>query len=230
MLNIGHRGAMGHAPENTLASVQMALDMAVDWIEVDVYFVDDALVVIHDDQLERTTNGQGAVMAQSFAYLRSLDAGEGQKIPLLDEVFELVAGRVGINVELKGPNTAVPTIRFLEQQLKTGWPIEKMLVSSFDHQELLRAKTANSAIARAALYDTNGIDFDFVLNQLEAIAINPWLGIVNEEMVRQAHAYHLNVFVYTVNEVDDLSRMLMMGVDGVFTNFPDRLNALLQEK
>ena len=230
MLNIGHRGAMGHAPENTLASFQLALDMNVDWLELDVYFVDGELVVIHDDTLERTTNGQGDVMAQSLDYLRRLDAGNGEKIPLLSEVFELVDKRVGINVELKGPNTAKATVKFLECQLEKGWQVEQLLLSSFDHQELLLAKQTNPLFPRAPLFWDNPIDYDFVLNEIEGIAINPSLRIVTPEMIEEAHQNQLKVFVYTVNEIKELQNMIDWGADGVFTNFPDRLPKVNPEK
>jgi glycerophosphoryl diester phosphodiesterase len=105
---IGHRGACGHAPENTLSSFELAIEMGCPWIELDVYHIDGELLVIHDDTLERTTNGTGDVMDQSVAYLRTLDAGDGQQIPTLNEIIELVGHRAGINVELKGPDTELP--------------------------------------------------------------------------------------------------------------------------
>ncbi len=230
MLNIGHRGAMGHVPENTLASFQKALDFGVEWLELDVYFVDGELVVIHDDTLDRTTNGTGNVMDFSLKYIRSLDAGHGQKVPLLSEVFELADRQVGINVELKGPGTAIPTIQFLEEQLKKGWQLDQLLLSSFNHQELLLAKQTNPTFPRAPLYWMGDIDYDFVLNELEAIAVNPSLKMVTAELVQEAHQHDLKVFVYTVNETADLQRMMDWGVDGVFTNFPDRLNQLRADR
>lgn len=223
MLNIGHRGAMGYAPENTLPSFEKALQMGVDWIELDVYAVEGELVVIHDDTLERTTNGSGRVMDQSLAYLRSLDAGHGARIPLLAEVFELVNQQVGINVELKGPDTAVPTIRFLEDQLKKGWPLNKILISSFDHAQLLTAKAENPQFERAALYYNRPIDYNFVTETLAAAAVNPWLGDVTAHLVNQAHQYDLQVYVFTVNDPADIRQMRKLGVDGVFTNYPDRV-------
>ena len=112
-LCFGHRGAMGHVPENTLKSIQRALDIGVDYIEIDVYLVEDKLIVIHDDRLERTTDGEGYVVDKKLDYLRSLDAGEGQKIPLLEEVLDLINGRTGLNIELKGENTAVPVLNMI---------------------------------------------------------------------------------------------------------------------
>ena len=223
MLNIGHRGAMGYVPENTLPSFAKAIEMGVDWIELDVYAVEGELVVIHDETLERTTNGMGQVMERPLDYLRSLDAGNGAKIPLLAEVFALVKQRVGINVELKGSNTAVSTVQFLETQLTAGWPLDKLLLSSFDHDQLLAAKSANANIPRAALYYDRPIDYAFVTQQLEAVAVNPWLGNVTAELVGQAHAHNLKVFVFTVNDPDDIARMRELRVDGVFTNYPDRV-------
>ena len=90
MLCIGHRGAMGHEPENTLLSVRKALSLGVDAVEIDVYNVEDNLVVIHDRNLSRTTNGTGYLTERSFQYLRSLDAGKGEQIPTLREVIDTI--------------------------------------------------------------------------------------------------------------------------------------------
>ncbi|MFT5193263.1 MAG: glycerophosphoryl diester phosphodiesterase [Cellvibrionaceae bacterium] len=223
MLNIGHRGAMGHAPENTLESIQIALDMGVDWMEIDVYFIEGELVVIHDDDLDRTTNGTGAVIDQTLAHLRSLDAGNGQQIPLLSEVVGLIAGRVGLNIELKGPGTAGPVIEYLENHLSDEWKTDQILLSAFDHQELADAKAINPKYKRAPLYWQGEIDYDFVVNELEAVSINPSLRMVTKEMVDEAHGHGLSVFVYTVNESADIERMRKIGVDGIFTNYPDRV-------
>ena len=227
MLNIGHRGAMGHAPENTLESIQLALEMGVDWMEIDVYAVENELVVIHDDDLDRTTNGTGPVMEKTLTHLRSLDAGNGQQIPLLSEVVELMhnhsGGKVGLNIELKGPKTAAPVIRFLENQLPDDWPTDQILLSAFDHSQLTEAKKLNPKYKRAPLYWMGKIDYTFVVQELEAVGINPSLRMVTKEMVNEAHSHGLTVLVYTVNEKPDIERMREIGVDGIFTNFPDRV-------
>ena len=105
-LVIGHRGATGYEPENTLRSFEKALQLGCSWIELDVHVVDDQIVVIHDDDLSRTTNGFGLVSTSSFKYLRSLDAGKGEQVPTLQEVMELIGQRCRVNVELKGKGTA----------------------------------------------------------------------------------------------------------------------------
>src|SRR5215468_1025511 len=112
---IGHRGAAGLEPENTLRSFARAIEIGVDAIELDVYCVDDHLVVIHDDTLERTTNGRGDVMAHSFAALRRLDAGHGERIPTLDEVLAQMPAHFTVNVELKGKATAAPVARCIAE-------------------------------------------------------------------------------------------------------------------
>lgn len=223
MITIGHRGAMGHAPENTLASFQKAIELGVDWVELDVYAVDGELVVIHDETLERTTNGRGKITDYTLTELRQLDAGDGQKIPLLGEVFDLVEGRVGINVELKGPATAAPAVAFLQEKIKGGWPTDKLLLSSFDHNQLLQAQLLDAAIARAPLYYGRPPDFSFAVDVLQAVAVNPFVQDVTPEMVNEAHQHGLMVWVYTVNEPSDIVRMRQFGVDGIFTNYPDRV-------
>ena len=121
MICIGHRGASGYAPENTLEAFELAISMHCPWVELDVYAVEDELLVIHDDTLERTTNGRGRVMQTPLAALRSLDAGKGQQIPTLSEVIELIDHRAGINIELKGEHTALPVNRLLADYRERGW-------------------------------------------------------------------------------------------------------------
>ena len=140
MLCIGHRGAMGHEPENTLLSIRKALSLGVDWIEVDVYNVENNLVVIHDRSLERTTNGSGYTCEQTFSYIRSLDAGKGQQIPTLSEVFDMVNRQAGINIELKGFNTAKLVVDLIQKYIAKGWNYQYFLVSSFNHYELEQVK------------------------------------------------------------------------------------------
>ena len=103
--------------------------MGCPWIELDVYFVGGELLVIHDDSLERTTSGKGEVMGSGLYYLRSLDAGNGQQIPTLQEVAELVDGRCGINIELKGPDTARPASIFAATLCRGYWQEDQFLFS-----------------------------------------------------------------------------------------------------
>lgn len=237
MLCIGHRGAAGHAPENTIAAIEQGIHKGAQWIEVDVYCVEGQLIVFHDDRLERTTNGTGLVMEQRFEYLRSLDAGNGQPIPTLQEVFDTMAQfrcLIGINIELKGPDTAGPVAAFLQQQsadhaLSLPKLLERNLlaVSSFEHHQLQHLHQLNPAIPLGALFwdlpSTAPHEAIATAQQLHATSLNLRHDTVTAEMIQAAHGVGLQVLAYTVNEPKDLNRMRSLGVDGVFTDYPDRV-------
>ncbi|MYJ75784.1 MAG: glycerophosphodiester phosphodiesterase, partial [Gammaproteobacteria bacterium] len=140
MLIIGHRGAAGLAPENTLAGFARAVELGVDGVELDVHLAGPEVVVIHDERVDRTTNGVGLVRDLTFAELRRLDAGDGQRVPTLKEVLDLVPEHMLVNIELKGVGTAEPVAAIvgdLALGAKRG-RLPALLVSSFDHGELGR--------------------------------------------------------------------------------------------
>ena len=220
MLCIGHRGAMGYEPENTLLSIKKALSLGVDWIEVDVYNVENNLVVIHDRTLERTTNGSGYTTEQSFSYIRSLDAGKGQKIPILSEVFDTVNRQAVINIELKGFNTENLIVNLIKEYINRGWSYQDFFVSSFNHYELKQIQQNCPQIKLGLL--TYGIPLNYleIAKQLNVIAIIFALDFITEKLVSQSHQAGFKVFVYTVNEPKDINRMKLLKVDGIFTNYP----------
>ncbi|MBQ62530.1 MAG: glycerophosphodiester phosphodiesterase [Gammaproteobacteria bacterium] len=220
LLCIGHRGACGHEPENTLSSFSLAITMGSPWIELDVFSVEGELLVIHDDSLERTTNGDGEVMTSSLEYLRSLDAGGHQQIPFLHEVTELVDQRCGINIELKGPDTALPVSRFLTTLCDEGWDSQAFLLSSFDHAELERA---DPRFRRGALFHRAVPDYFNSTSDLGAYSINLSSRLITQKLIDEAHHNNLKVYVYTVNDLDEIRQMEALGVDGIFTDFPDRV-------
>ena len=220
MLAIGHRGACGYQPENTLASFRHAARLGCPWIELDVYHVEGQLVVIHDDDLARTTNGEGLVMESSFAYLRSLDAGNGEQIPTLQEVLEVVDTKMNINVELKGPETAEPVAALLTNACQNQWYNEQFLISSFHHDELTRA-SAN--FRRGALFGRPAADIIGRSKEISAFSVNVSLRMISQKLVNLAHHAQLKIYVYTVNDRRDINRLRNWGVDGVFSDFPDRV-------
>lgn len=228
ILNIGHRGAAGLAPENTLKSVHKALDHGVDWIEVDVYYVDGELLVIHDDRLERTTNGSGYVLEKSFSYLRSLDAGDGEQIPTLQEVLALIDRKAGINIELKGPDTAEAVATLIHDALRRGWQYDQFLVSSFNHHSLQHIKEIDPNVPIGVLIYALPLDYAAAAGELTAFSVNMGMSFITKAFVEDAHKRQLKVFVYTVNEAEDFVRMAALGVDGIFTDYPDRLQKFLR--
>lgn len=231
MICFGHRGACGHEPENTLRSVRRALELGADGIEVDVYLVDGHLVVIHDDTLNRTTNGTGPVVEKSFAYLRSLDAGLGERIPTLEEVFDAANRRAVVNVELKGPGTAEPVVRLIERFVQTGgWRYEDFLVSSFDLAQIQTAKKLLPEIRTGALIEKAQPGLVEFAERLGAWSLHPGKRCVTPELVADAHRRGLKVLVFTINRPAEFASMVALGVDGVFTDYPDRVVAFLRSQ
>ncbi len=223
MLCIGHRGAMGYEPENTLLSIAKALTLGVDCIEVDVYNVENNLIVFHDRHLSRTTNGTGNTCDRSFAYLRSLDAGKGQQIPTLAEVFDTVNRRCGINIELKGSNTARLVINLIQEYIYRGWQYEDFLVSSFNHYELKQLKDTCPEIAIGILIYGLPLNYLEIATELNAVAIIPAIEFVTQKVVQNIQNRGFKIFVYTVNETEDINAMKLLNVDGIFSNYPDRV-------
>lgn len=219
---IGHRGAKGHRPENTLSSFEFALQLGCPWIELDVYFVEGELLVIHDKSVDRTTNGTGLIKDLSLSALRALDAGDGQQIPTLDEVVALVNRRCRINVELKGPDTAEPVNQALSRYCQEGWESGDFLISSFNHRELDKAEPV---FRRGALFAEIPGDWLERTLALGAWSANFDQKKVTRDLVVKAHEAGIKVLVYTANEPQDIERVTAAGVDGIFSDFPDRVLA-----
>ena len=225
----GHRGARGHEPENTLRSVRRALALGANGIEVDVHLADGRLMVIHDETLNRTTNGTGRVAKKTFAELRALDAGKGERIPTLEEVFDTVSRRAVVNVELKGPGTAAPVARLIEEYVRTrGWQWADFLVSSFDHAQIEAVKNLRPEIRTGALVEKTPRGLAAFAEKIGAWSLNPGQRCVTPELVADAHARGLKVFVYTVNRPQEIAALAALGVDGVFTDFPERVADFLR--
>ena len=219
-----HRGARGHEPENTLRSFAKAIDLGSPWIELDVYPVEGELVVIHDLRLERTTNGTGYVFDSSLEYLRSLDAGKGERIPTLREVIDLVDNRCGVNIELKWHGAAEPVAGVVDTCCRElGWSPDHFLVSSFIHQELVRFRELLPAIRIGALTGELPLTHAAFAETLGAYSVNPTIEFISRDFVEDAHRRGLKVFVYTVDHPEDIAWMQRLGVDGVFTDFPERV-------
>jgi glycerophosphoryl diester phosphodiesterase len=220
ILVIGHRGAAGLVPENTLPSFQRAFDCGVGAVELDVYAVEGELIVIHDDTLERTTDGTGPLAERRLAELRRLDAGSGWPIPLLAEVTAALPAGVGLNIELKGPDTAEPVAAFLARHA-----LPDVLVSSFEHDELTRFHALAPDVRVAPLFHKWQDDAWAIAAGLGAWAINLSRKIATTERLQQARALGLRTFVYTVNDLDEARLLIANGATGIFTDFPDRITA-----
>ena len=227
MIIFGHRGARGHLPENSLPSIALALDQGADWIEIDVQMADGDCWVIHDNTLDRTTNGSGPVADASRETLSELDAGEGAGIPTLAQVMDCVAGRAGLNIELKGAGTAGFVAAAIANRVQAGvadWG--DYIVSSFHHGWLQAVRTLEPSIPVGALYLGVPVDLAASAEALGAVAVHLGLDFLDPAMIDDAHARGMAAYVYTVNSKADLQRMAALGVDGVFTDYPDRARHL----
>ena len=227
MLIIGHRGSAGTTPENTLKSFEAAVQAGADAVELDVQVCGSGeLVVFHDRRVDRTTNGKGMVSRLTFSQLRSLDAGDKEKVPTLEEVLDLVDNRIEIHIELKSTGTSEKTARVLNRYVQEGrYSFDRFVVSSFNHHELANFRKFNRSCRLAALMAHRPLSYAGVVakDPLDFWSLNLNLDSACPEFVRSAHERGARFLVYTVNEPEDRDMLEEMGVDGVFTNFPARL-------
>lgn len=220
---IAHRGASGLAPENTLKAIRLALTLGAGAIEIDVQLADGELWVFHDRRLERCTDGSGVLTAQSRAYLASLDAGEGEGIPTLWQVMEAIAGQAELHIELKGSQTADEVARLTRlAEAELGFGPTQWVVSSFHHPELARFAALRPDIRLGALTSTIPLTLAKFAAALGAWSLNCDVDFVDQALVQDAHKLGLKVLVYTVDEPADQAMLAAIGVDGIFTNRPDR--------
>jgi glycerophosphoryl diester phosphodiesterase len=220
LLRIGHRGAAGHASENTLASFEVAIKLGVDFVEFDVRRSQDGtLVLIHDRTVERTTNGRGIVEYLTLRALRQLDAGGGEKIPLLEEGLRCLNGRAGAMIELKVKGIAAETCAAVKAVQFQG----AVIVASFLHQELLTVRKNMPGLFTLALFKANHMIVP--ASALPAYATHAGLPLrsVRAALVGTFQKRKIKVFVYTVDAPEDIARMKSLGVNGIISNFPDRV-------
>lgn len=222
--NIAHRGASMSFPENTLAAFRAAVDEGAGMCELDVQLTrDGAVVVIHDETVDRTTNGSGAVAELTLAEIQRLDAGHGEHIPTLDEVFAATAGKCGLNIELKAGRVEAEVARLLRK-----WnALDSSAVSSFDLDSLKLIREADPAVRIGVLVEENPAERFDAAARLHAYAVNPRFDLAWPEFCQKAHALGLEVLAWTVDEVELMGLLINNGVDGIMTNYPAKLRELI---
>lgn len=224
-LTIGHRGAKGHLAENTLESIQKALDFNVDGVEIDVHLcASGELVVFHDVTLDRITNGIGEISKKTFDDLTQLTINNKFKIPTLEEVLNLIDKKCLLNIELKGKNTAIKTCEMVQYYIKNkGWNYNGFIVSSFQNHELETMFTLDKNIPLAVLAKANidnAIEFAKAIN---ALAIHPNSTIVTKANIKKAQDLGYKINVWTVNNAEIMKRMKTYNVDAIISDYPDRI-------
>jgi glycerophosphoryl diester phosphodiesterase len=232
VLTIAHRGASGDFPENTLAAFAAAIRAGADMCELDVQrTADGALAVIHDDTVDRTTDGHGRVDALTLAAIKRLDAGRwydapftGERVPTLQEVFDLTAGQCGLNIELKAKGVAEQICGLIRERAAEG----TAMVSSFDWAELAEVRRIAPAIRIGLLADRAPARLIDTAERMNAWAINPDRKLVAPRLCATAHRRTLQVYTWTVDDPDEMRRLIGAGVDGIMTNHPELLRAVLE--
>lgn len=240
-LVIGHRGSPAHAPENTLASFELAVTEKADAIEFDVKLsADGQVVIIHDSSVDRTTNGKGPVSKLDLAALKKLDAGTkfsgsftGERIPSLLEVFERFGSQILMNIELTNYSTPFDDLVAKVIELVKAYKLENRIIfSSFLSKNLKIAQKLLPEVP-CGLLVYSGLLGAFPRKfgwQKRFQALHPYLTDVNQDLVNQVHAAGKRIHVWTVNGQKDLERMLALKVDGIFTDDPGQLRRLMEDR
>lgn len=225
MLKIAHRGARGYAAENTLASFQKAIDMNVDGIELDVHLSSEGeLMVIHDETVDRTTNGKGEVIKFTKTELQNFTIEGENKIPTLIEVFDLVNRSCFINIELKTFETATKVVELIEKYiLEKNWEYTDFIVSSFDWNALQDVSFRNPKIPIGVLTEINLDEAHAFAKVIQAKSIHPDFQLLNLKNTQKLQENGFEVFPWTVNETADINKIKSFNVNGIITDFPDRV-------
>ncbi|WP_158971263.1 glycerophosphodiester phosphodiesterase family protein [Paraglaciecola sp. L3A3] len=226
MLVFAHRGASSHAPENTLLAMEKALEQQADGIEMDVQQIGNELVIFHDRILSRNSNGTGLVKEHNLKALQALDLGEGQSIPTLWQVLNLVNGQCLLNLEIKDVTDVSLVICNIERAVsELAFNYTDFFISSFDHHFLAKFKALAPHIRIAALTASKPLKYAEFAEQLGAYSVNVDMCCLDENFVQDAKQRGLKIMVYTVDEAKELLKLKEWQVDGVFSNSP--ANALL---
>ncbi len=225
MQKIGHRGAKALVDENTIPSIEKAIELGVDAIEIDVHKCSTGeLVVIHDETVKRTTNGKGKVANLSYKELSMLRTEQMYKIPTLSEVLQVCKGKCKLHIELKGKGTAKAVCMLIEEVVANKeWAYDQLYVSSFDAKKITKVKARNSAIKVGLIAESK-------TNKAFAIAVdNAYdnLYIYHEKLrsrlVRMAKLKNINLYAWTVNKPADIKKVKALDISGIISDQPDLL-------
>jgi glycerophosphoryl diester phosphodiesterase len=234
---IAHRGASGHAPENTLAAFERAVELGAGFIETDLHLSRDLqFVAIHDAGLERTTNGRGAVHDHTLAELRKLDAGQwfdrqfrGQRIPTLDEILAFSRKHdVMFYLQIKY-DVAWGMHHALVSALRNAESTARTVVVSFNPATLLALRKLDTSVMMGLLVEEAQPDSLKTALDIGVRQLCPRSALIRRELVEEAHHSDVHVVTWTVNRAEEMRAMIAVGVDGIMTDFPDRLRATIED-
>ncbi|SDH47163.1 glycerophosphoryl diester phosphodiesterase [Planococcus glaciei] len=238
MVNVAHRGASGHAPENTMGAFQKGFEMKADYIEIDVQMTKDGeLVVIHDTTVDRTTNGTGKVGSLTFEEIRQLDAGSwfsesyaGEKVPTFEEVIDAFRGKVGILIELKAPEL-YPGMekKIADALMERNMHLSnngKVILQSFNHESMKKSKELLPNLPHGVLVGAgwkNVTEEQLAQFATYADFFNPTMSIVTDELVSDVHEAEMKIYPYTSRTQEQALRLFDLNVDGIITDYTEHV-------
>jgi glycerophosphoryl diester phosphodiesterase len=220
ILRIGHRGAAGHAPENTIAAIHTGISLGVDFIELDIQRTRDGrLVALHDKLVDRTTNGTGPIYEMTWDKLQLLDAGNGERVPCVEAALAAASGRAGMILEAKSPGVGRDLYEAVQASAFSG----SVIYASFLHAEILAIRRIDPQAKTMALIECvppSGTAFAFEAN---ASLVGLAFDFTTAEFITLLHHAGLEVFLYTVNELPMIADAINLGADGVISDYPERV-------
>ena len=235
--NIAHRGASGYYPENTMLAFEKAIEMGCDGIETDVHLTKDGIAVIcHDETIDRTTDGNGFIKDYTYEELLRFDAGikfgdkfKGLKIPSLDEFIDLIKNRdLIINFELKDDKIKYKDIeKIVLDKIYKAKIEDNSIISSFNHYSVMKCRELDKNIKTGFLYDNQLYDPGSYGKRAGVYALHPNYITLEDDIVENIKNSNLKINTYTVNEEKDMTRLAKLGIDGIITNYPDKLKTIL---
>lgn len=227
-----HRGASGHAPENTLTAIRLAMEIGAEMCEIDVQqTADDHLVVMHDDTLNRTTSGKGNLWEMTLSELQQYDAGSwydrrfaGERLPAIEQVIALVRGKMALNIEIKLHGHERNIAPLVVDTLRREKFENECVVSSFDRKVIDEIKSRAPELKTGYIFDWRNFTPEVFRGSVELLSVH--YSLIDVPFLAQARAADKKVHVWTVNDQWLTRRLIELGVDGMITNYPDRLFAV----
>jgi glycerophosphoryl diester phosphodiesterase len=220
---VGHRGAAGHNLENTLSSFETAISMGVDVVECDVFLTKDGqLVVLHDNKINRVTTGAGFISDYTYEELKSFSTKNGEVIPTLQMLLDLIDQRCKILIEIKGFESTAKVAEIIKHYIEQKhWDRSLFIVQSFSFPELVKFKEILPDVSIATLMCAIPVDYAKYAQDIGATYMNIDIQVATDEYINDAHKRGLKVGVWTINDPEDFKRLVDAGIDVIITDYPD---------
>lgn len=219
-LSIAHRGASGYEPENTLASIAKTIELGSDMVSIDVHTTKDKVpVVIHDDSVDRTTDISGRIQDLTLKEIQSAKVVGGGFIPTLKEMLDMIDGKIDMDIEIKSFGCAECVMKIIKGYKHP----ESVIISSFVRSELDVCRTLDGLARLAPISRFLTDDIIQFADAIHAYSLHLHYFSLDKEAVQKIHSHGIKVFAWTVNEISDINKMKEIGVDGIISDFPDRV-------